>query len=161
MTRVGRPWVLWLVTSACVTIACARKTGSDTVDTTFAISYPDAPAGGVRATLGKRFYARPVGRCFYDDGREARWTMTGARVEDGELPPGLALEEGVITETPSQAGTYRARIVFRGVSCAGRSYDEQAVDERSKSAGGGGHIGSADGAGRGAPRGVDVRITAK
>ena len=92
----------------------------------FSIAYPDA----VHATahVGKRFYAKPVGQCNYDDGREAHWSMTGAHVASGELPPGLTLEDGVIGGVPSKAGDYQAHIELSGVMCAGKSYDAQSVD---------------------------------
>ena len=80
------------------------------------------------AKSGKRFYAKPEGRCLYDNGREARWTIGGARVTTGELPPGLTLEDGVIGGVPTQAGTYRFHIEFSNVMCAGKPYEGQAVD---------------------------------
>ena len=92
----------------------------------FAITYPDA--AHATATKGKHFDAKPEGRCNYDDGREARWTTTGASVVSGELPPGLTLEDGVIGGVPTKAGDYQARIELRGVMCAGKSYDVQTVD---------------------------------
>jgi hypothetical protein len=92
----------------------------------FSINYPDAV--NATAKTGKRFYAKPEARCNYDDGREARWTMTGARVADGELPPGLTLEDGVVGGVPTKAGFYKARIELSGVMCAGKSYDVQSVD---------------------------------
>jgi len=92
----------------------------------FSITYPDA----VNATgkVGKRFYAKPEARCVYDDGREARWTMTGANVGSGELPPGLTLEDGVIGGVPTKPGFYKARIELNGVVCAGKAFDAQSVD---------------------------------
>ncbi|HUS33646.1 MAG TPA: hypothetical protein VMZ53_34320 [Kofleriaceae bacterium] len=92
----------------------------------FAITYPDA--AHATAKTGKRFYAKPEGRCNYDDGREARWTMTGTHLASGELPPGLTIEDGVIGGVPTAAGVYHARIELRGVMCAGKAYDEQGVD---------------------------------
>ena len=97
-------------------------------DASFSISYPDAPPTGVSAKHGKRFYAKPVGSCHYDNGREARWTIGGARVASGDLPPGLTLEDGVIGGVPTQAGTYRFRIEFSNVMCAGKPYEGQAAD---------------------------------
>jgi len=112
--------------------ACARGTGAGGTaggDTsTFSISYPDAPPEGTSARIGKRFYAKPEGRCLYENGREARWTIGGARVTSGELPPGLTLEDGVIGGVPKQAGTYRFHIEFSSVMCANTPYDGQAVD---------------------------------
>lgn len=90
----------------------------------FSIAYPDAAAG----KAGERFYARPEGQCHYDNGREARWTITGARVSRGELPPGLTIEDGAITGTPRAAGSYRARITFSGVTCEGKPIADPTID---------------------------------
>jgi hypothetical protein len=127
---VGRIWVL------AVCAACARGTGAGGTGggeggegpASFSISYPDAPPTGVATKHGKRFYAKPEGRCTYDNGREARWTMGGARVSSGDLPPGLTLEDGVIGGVPTQAGTYRFHIEFSTVMCAGKPIEGQAVD---------------------------------
>ena len=122
---MGRFWVLALCA------ACARGTGaagSAGGESTFSIRYPDAPPEGTSAKVGKRFYAKPEGRCLYENGREARWTIGGARVTSGELPPGLTLEDGVIGGVPKQPGTYRFHIEFANVMCAGTPYDGQAVD---------------------------------
>ena len=51
--------------------------------------------------------------------------MGGARVADGELPPGLTLEDGVIGGVPNKPGTYRAKIEFTSVVCAGTPYEQQ------------------------------------
>ena len=58
----------------------------------------------------------------------ARWTMGGAKVASGELPPGLTLEDGQIGGVPKQAGSYQFRIEFSNVMCAGKPYDGHAVD---------------------------------
>lgn len=93
----------------------------------FSVGYPDAQH--VTVKQGARFHAKPEARCTYEDtGREARWTITGARVASGELPPGLTLEDGVIGGMPKQAGSYRARIEFASVMCAGKPVEGQAVD---------------------------------
>jgi hypothetical protein len=125
---VGRIWLLALC------VACARGTGAGGTggggesSASFSISYPDAPPEGKSAKTGKRFYAKPEGRCLYENGREARWTIGGARVTSGELPPGLTLEDGVIGGVPTQVGTYRFHVEFVNVMCAGKPYDGQAVD---------------------------------
>jgi hypothetical protein len=123
---VGRIWVLVLCA------ACARGTGAGGAgageESSFSVSYPDAPATGTSAPLRKRFYAKPEGRCLYDNGREARWTIGGARVVKGELPPGLTLEDGVIGGVPTQMGTYRFQIELSNITCAGKPYEGQAVD---------------------------------
>jgi len=128
---VGRIWVLATIVFGA---ACARGSGAGGGgggggrEASFSITYPDAPPTGVSAKTGKRFYAKPEGRCLYENGREARWTMGGARVTTGELPPGLTLEDGVIGGVPSKAGTYSFHIEFSSVMCAGKSYEGQAVD---------------------------------
>lgn len=78
--------------------------------------------------VGKRFYAKPAAQCFYDNGREANWRMTGASVTAGELPPGLTIEDGVIGGVPKQAGSFKATIELSEVTCAGKPYPGQAVD---------------------------------
>jgi len=120
---VGRTWVLVLC------VACARGTGAGGGgDASFSITYPDAPPTGAVAKTGKRFYAKPVGRCLYENGREAHWTIGGARVTSGELPPGLTIEDGQIGGVPNEAGTYKFHIEFSNVMCAGTPYEGQAVD---------------------------------
>jgi hypothetical protein len=121
---VGRIWVL------IVCAACARgsSAGGGTGDASFSITYPDAPPSGASAKSGKRFYAKPEGRCLYDNGREARWTIGGARVTSGELPPGLTLEDGVIGGVPNKPGTYTFHVEFSSVMCAGKPIAGQAVD---------------------------------
>jgi hypothetical protein len=122
---VGRIWGLILCA------ACARGSGAGGGaggDATFSITYPDAPPSGAWAKTGKRFYAKPEGRCLYDNGREARWTIGGARVASGELPPGLTLEDGVIGGVPTKPGTYTFHVEFSSVMCAGKSSVGQAVD---------------------------------
>ena len=104
--------------------ACARGTGAGGAgagggDTSFTITYPDAPPAGRTTKHGKRFYAKPVARCLYENGNEARWTIGGARVTSGELPPGLTIEDGQIGGIPTQVGTYRFHIEFSNVTCAG------------------------------------------
>ena len=113
--------------------ACARGTGAGGGgagggDTSFAITLPDAPPEGRVVKHGKRFYAKPTARCLYDNGNEARWTIGGARVTSGELPPGLTLEDGQIGGVPTKVGTYRFHIEFSNVMCAGKPYEGQAVD---------------------------------
>ncbi len=121
---MGRIWVLALVCAA-----CARGAGGGGASSgAFSVRYPDAPPTGVTAKVGKRFYAKPSAQCFYDNGREASWRMTGARVTAGELPPGLTLEDGVIGGTPKQAGSYQATIEFSEVTCAGKPHSGQVVD---------------------------------
>jgi hypothetical protein len=121
---VGRIWVL-LVCASCAHGAAGGAGGGDA---TFSITYPDAPPTGVTATRGKRFYAKPVGSCQYANGHEARWTIGGARVASGELPPGLTLEDGQIGGVPTQAGAYTFHIEFSNVMCAGKPYAGEAVD---------------------------------
>lgn len=115
-----RAFALLLLATAC------PPAGSGT-EASFRIFYPDASAG-VTAHVGKRFFAKPAGQCTYPDGRDARWSTTGARVASGELPAGLTLEDGAIGGTPKSAGTATLQIRFAGVTCAGKPYPDQTVD---------------------------------
>ncbi len=108
-------------TLACMLTACPHAGGSP--DTRFTFGYPDAGPGKV----GKKYYAKLAGDCRYDNGREARWTITGAHVASGALPPGLSLEDGSITGTPKQAGTYAAEIALSGMTCAGKATKDRTV----------------------------------
>lgn len=119
---MGRLWLLALVGAA-----CARGTGAG-AGGSFAITYPDAPPAGVTTKVGKHFYAKPAAQCFYANGREASWRMTGARMTAGQLPPGLTIEDGVIGGVPNKTGTYQATIELSDVMCAGKPYPGQVVD---------------------------------
>lgn len=115
--------VLW------VAAACAAGKGRGaTADepATFRVFYPDQPATGFRAKVGQRFIVKPVATCTYENGRDARWSMTGARV-DGELPAGFTIEEGTIAGTPKAPGTWKLAVRFSGVICAGQAHDEVVV----------------------------------
>jgi hypothetical protein len=111
---------------AFVAVALAACAPHGDAATTFGVSFPDAAAA--RTKVGVRFYAKPVARCVRDDGSDARWAITGARVVSGALPPGIAIEDGVLTGRPTSSGDFGARLVIFGVSCAGRSYPDQTVD---------------------------------
>lgn len=120
---MGRIWVLLLVGLA----GCPHRgssAGGGGPSGGFSIGYHSATT----ATVGKHYGAKPEGHCTHDDGSEARWTMTGAHVSAGELPPGLTLEDGVIGGVPTKAGVYKATIEFTGVMCAGKAYDGQTID---------------------------------
>ncbi len=95
---------------------------------TFSVFYPDQPADGFKAKVGKRFGVKPAAQCVYENGRDGRWTMTGARVESGELPPGLAIEDGAIGGTAREAGTWTFKVKFAGVTCAGKAQEPVLVD---------------------------------
>lgn len=86
---------------------------------TFKVFYPDQPVDGFKGKVGKRFAVKPVATCTYENGRDARWSMTGARPE-GELPEGMTIEEGVIAGVPKTAGTWTFKVKFNGVVCAGK-----------------------------------------
>lgn len=108
----------------CVVLVLAACAHTSTGAAGFSIAYPDATA----AKVGKRFYAQPAGQCRYENGRDARWAITGARVASGELPPGVSIEDGALTGTPTKAGAYHAQIVFSGVMCAGKDLADQTID---------------------------------
>ena len=108
----------WLVVLALV--ACAH---ADAPAAGFRLSYPDTAA-----KVGTRFQLKPAATCNYADGRSARWTITGAHLESGELPPGLAIEDGAFSGLPTRAGTFTARIALSGVSCAGKPLADEHVD---------------------------------
>ena len=109
---------IWFVV---VLAACAHASGGAAG---FSIAYPGAGSGKV----GKKYYAPATGQCHYDNGRDARWAITGARVTGGELPAGLTLEDGAITGTPTKPGVYHAQITLTGVTCAGKEQRDQTVD---------------------------------
>lgn len=109
-------------------VACGAPKGTAATDATFRIFYPDAPATGFPAVAGKRFAIKAVGQCVYSNGRDARWAMTGARIDGGELPAGLTLEDGAIAGTPTEAGSRTVRVRFSGVTCAGKTLDAQLVE---------------------------------
>jgi hypothetical protein len=116
--------VLW-VAAACAT-GKAGSGGGTNEGASFRVFYPDQPADGFRAQVGKRFIVKPVATCTYDNGRDARWSMTGARAE-GELPEGFTIEEGTIAGTPKAPGSWTIRVRFTGVTCAGEPHDEVVV----------------------------------
>jgi hypothetical protein len=102
-------------------VACAHGASPDTGG--FRVFYPDTAA-----KLGKHFQAKPAATCKYDDGRDGRWATTGARVDGGELPPGLVIEDGAINGVPTKAGAFTAHVAFTGVTCAGKPLEDQRVD---------------------------------
>jgi hypothetical protein len=102
--------------------------GGGTSASGFRVFYADMPAGGFHAKVGKRFYAKPVGNCKYDDGRDAHWAMTGARVTTGKLPPGLTLEDGAISGVPVEPGSFPLQIEVAGLTCKSDAYDKQVLD---------------------------------
>jgi hypothetical protein len=95
---------------------------------TFRVFYPDMPANGFKAKIGKKFFIKPVGQCVYENGKDARWAMTGAKIADGKLPPNFTIEEGAISGTPVDVGTFTVRVQFSGVTCAGASHAPPTVD---------------------------------
>lgn len=97
--------------------------GGEEEGATFKVFYPDQPIDGFHAKVGKRFIVKPVAACTYENGRDGRWSMTGARVE-GETPEGFLVEEGTISGTPKAPGTWNFKVKFSGVVCAGKQHDE-------------------------------------
>jgi hypothetical protein len=114
-----------LVFAVVIVTACGAKGGGDA---TFKVFYPDPPAEGFKAKVGKQFFIKPVAQCVYGNGRDARWSMTGAKLATGKLPPGLTLEEGKISGTPVEAGTFPVVIEFDGVVCGGTKQTNQRVE---------------------------------
>jgi hypothetical protein len=108
-------------------VGCAHGAGGDA---TFKVFYPDAPSstGGFQASVGKKLQLKPVAQCVYGNGRDARWSMTGAKIASGELPDGFTIEDGAISGTPKRAGTWTVTVEFNGVTCAGVTKDPQRVD---------------------------------
>jgi hypothetical protein len=102
--------------------ACAH--GGSGGSASFSIAYPGARPGKV----GKKYYAPATGQCHYDNGRDAHWAITGARVASGELPAGVTIEDGAITGTPTKPGDYHAQVVITGVTCAGKPETDQTID---------------------------------
>lgn len=108
---------------ALVLAACAAH-GSAPTSAGFRVFYPSTEAP---FKLHTRMQAKPAADCHYDNGRDAKWANTGAKIVAGNLPPGLALEDGAIAGAPSQPGSWTVTIVFTGVTCAGRSQPDQRV----------------------------------
>ena len=113
---------LWVVV---LLAACPKPQATSTSTGGFRVFYPDPP---IRGVVGKHLQVHAVGDCHYPDGREGRWANTGARVTSGELPDGLALEDGAIAGVPKAAGTTRVTLAFTGVTCAGKAVPDQTVD---------------------------------
>src|SRR5687768_558207 len=116
-----------VVVAACATGKPAGGGGGEDGVATFRVFYPDQPADGFKAKVGKRFIVKPVATCTYENGRDARWSMTGARLESGELPADFRIEEGTISGTPKTAGSWSVKVKFSGVTCAGKPHDEIVV----------------------------------
>jgi len=108
-------WMILLV-SACVH-------GGGTSAASFRVFYPDT-----QTKVGKHFQAKPSAECKYDNGNDARWAATGARVQSGELPPGLAIEDAAIAGVPKKPGSYQVKLLVTGVMCAGKTLPDQEVD---------------------------------
>jgi hypothetical protein len=90
----------------------------------FHVFFPDARTGDPAAfhiRQGARVQLKPSAECRYGDGKAARWAITGARLADGKLPPGLVLEDGAIAGAAKATGIWQASVAFSGVTCAGRA----------------------------------------
>jgi hypothetical protein len=120
--------VLAVVLAACSGRAKQEDTTGGAGAATFQVFYPDAPAAGFRAKVGKHMNLKPVGKCVHENGRDGRWTMTGASLESGMLPPGLRIEDGVIGGSPADVGEWTVRIKFSGVTCAGQQHEIAPID---------------------------------
>ena len=113
---------------AIVLVAGCATAGSGGGGGGFRVFYPDAGTRGIRAKVGARVQAKPAANCRNVEGIEARWANTGAQVASGELPPGLAIEDGAIAGAPTTAGTWRVTVKFTGVTCAAAPVADQTVD---------------------------------
>jgi hypothetical protein len=111
-----------------VVAACPKPGVGGGGEDGFRVFYPDAGDRGLITTKGTRMQARPAANCLNSEGAEGRWANTGARVVDGELPPGLAIEDGAISGVPTATGTWKLAVLFTGVSCAALPVDDQRVD---------------------------------
>lgn len=89
----------------------------------FRVFYPDT-----RLRPNRRVELKPSAECHYDNGHDARWTMTGARIVTGDLPPGLTIEDGAIVGAPKQPGAYKATIQLTGLTCAGKAQPDETLD---------------------------------
>jgi hypothetical protein len=89
----------------------------------FRVSYPNDTA-----LLHQHFQVKPQADCKRDDGSDARWAAAGARVDSGKLPPGLTIEDGAINGAPTATGSFKARVVLTGVTCAGKPIADTPVD---------------------------------
>jgi hypothetical protein len=113
--------IVVLLAASCATAKSGSGGGGASDGTaTFKVFYPDQPIDGFHAKVGKRFIVKPVATCTYDNGRDARWSMTGAQLDGSELPDGFRMEEGTISGTPKAAGSWNFKVKFSGVVCAGK-----------------------------------------
>ncbi|HUC61032.1 MAG TPA: hypothetical protein VMF53_03675 [Alphaproteobacteria bacterium] len=53
------------------------------------------------------------------------WSYATARVDGGTPPPGMRIDNGAISGTPAEAGTWVVSIRFAGIMCNGRSFPDQ------------------------------------
>jgi hypothetical protein len=112
-----RIWCLVLIVAGC-------PSGPGGTSPSFSVTYRDQPAAGYTGKVGVRFFAPAVGTCTHPDGTEARWTITGTKVSEGALPPGLHVEDGAIVGTPTTSGTFEATVQFTGATCAGKVWTD-------------------------------------
>src|SRR5690242_15264870 len=103
-----RSWLF--VFAACTHDAGGASSGG------FRVFYPDT-----QTKVGKHFQAKPSADCKYDNGNDARWAASGARLAGGELPPGLVIEDAAIGGVPTKAGAYHAKLTVSGITCAGKT----------------------------------------
>jgi hypothetical protein len=120
---MGWAWVIAALAACAHTGAGGGSGGGGGGDGGFRVFYPDT-----KAKVGKHFQAKPSAECKREDGTDARWSSTGARVESGELAPGLVIEDAAIGGIATKPGTYSAKITVTGVTCAGKPQPDQTVD---------------------------------
>jgi hypothetical protein len=109
-----------------VLVACASR-GETTL---LSVATP-APYDPFDLRVGHAYdgiWIAKVGSCRIEDGTESKWTIADMHVASGELPPGLMLEDGSLSGSPTTAGTYKADLVFTGIRCAGRPIHDYRVE---------------------------------
>ena len=75
--------------------------------------------------VGYHFVSRPEARC---PGPEA-WNSNYPTLEyNSSLPPGLELKGFNIEGTPTQPGSWYARVRFTNIVCGGKAYPDKVVD---------------------------------
>jgi hypothetical protein len=56
------------------------------------------------------------------------WSYGSAVLDNGSLPPGMAIDNGVISGAPEAPGTWVVSIKFTGILCNGTGFPDQETD---------------------------------